>query len=215
MTIQPVSELSVDLDFANQLSFDELDQLGGLEVISHDLIDDDRKPFLLGVPHIITRCTFRPSDYNDDYDMISCEAIIASEAKLHRAVKAGRVVHASTVENLNPVIEPGARIVYNDGSTGIRNQVVAMLHATGALDCGGTGHEMWSRSHTQWAGYNVDCIEVVEKKDGSTYAVTKALPGGRPFVIKVNGGLRVSSYSYDEKLGMAVDGDKQRTYYLQ
>lgn len=216
VTVEPVQVDQVDLAFANQLSFDELDGLGGLEIISHDLIDDDHKDLLLGVPHIITRCVWRPSDYNDDYDMISCEAVIASEQKLARAVQMGRIVHAPTMEQLSPVIEPGARIVYNDGSTGIRNQINAMLHATGAIEFpGGDDQSRWSAGHTQWIGYNTDCIDIVVKRDESTYAVSKALPGGRPFIIKVGGGLRVSRFGWDDKAKQVVDGDTQRTYYLQ
>lgn len=216
MTVEPVQEQSLDLAFTQQLSFDELDGLGGLEIVSHDLIDDDHKDLLLGVPHIITRCVWRPSDYNDDYDMISVEAVIASEQKLARAVQMGRIVHAPTMEQLSPVIEPGGRIVYNDGSTGIRNQINAMLHATGAIEFPpGDDVGRWSTGHTRWAGYETNSIEIVVKKDGSTYAASKGLPGGRPFVIKVGGGLRVSRFGWDDKAKQVVDGDTQRTYYLQ
>lgn len=86
------------------------------------------KEHLLGVPHIITKVTFQtPSKRKGtDRDFVSVEATVADEETLARAIKRGRVPNTTGLADC--AVEPNERIVYNDGSTGIRRQIVMMLN---------------------------------------------------------------------------------------
>lgn len=63
------------------------------------------KATLIGVPHIITGVSFRPVDAKNKRDFVSVEATDVNDLA----------------------------IVYNDGGTGIRRQIVAYLQAAGQL----------------------------------------------------------------------------------
>lgn len=77
--------------------------VAGTSVVEGRTLRD--KSDLIGVPHIITAVSFRPVDAKNARDFVSVEATDVNDLA----------------------------IVYNDGSTGIRRQIVAYLQAHGQL----------------------------------------------------------------------------------
>lgn len=215
-----------DGSYSNVASFDELDQRGGLEVISHTLVDDkeeDRKTWLRGMYFIITRLVYREGNYLDGY--VSCEAVVATDDRFDECLKRQQNAELNerfpgveqTRDMLPGWLYPGARIVFNDGSTGIRNQCTEMIASMKVplikVPIPKQGAHRWSVLHTEWEILRPDCVETRVKVDGEQSTIVHALPG-KDFSIKCYRGLRSSGYQWDEKLGRAVDGQGQRTYYL-
>lgn len=96
-------------------------------VLGADLVSTDDALFdaLVGVPFLITRVFYRPSEYGtaSEGNYVSVEAVIAPEHILRR-----RRVNIETMP-----FEPESQVVFNDGSTGIARQITAYLHATGRI----------------------------------------------------------------------------------
>lgn len=111
----------------NAMSFsDMLDE--AVEVQGNQLVKDDIADELEGVPFVITKVTFRPGmldpgDKSRRLAYVSCEAVIADEVYL-----AKRKVNLDEKPFL-----PGDHIVFNDGSTGIYRQIVAVLESVGYI----------------------------------------------------------------------------------
>lgn len=94
--------------------FSALLQSGGVDATdSLDLIDD--KESLIGVPFIVTKAVFRPSDKvsGDDYVSLEC-----------------------TSSETDPITGRNRRLVINDSGTGIRRQMVRYLTHKGIIDPG-------------------------------------------------------------------------------
>lgn len=199
--------------FSNNLSFDDLDSSAGFSIISHDLVDDERKTWLRGMYFIITGVTYRPGDFEGDY--ISVEAVLASEDRFNECLKRSQLAELNerfpgeeqTADRLPGWMYPEARVVFNDGSTGIRSQCTAMLQQAGLINVPGGN---WNLPFGEWD--ILSPVVNVHTKQDDTQTLTVTDP--RAFIIKCYRGLRVSEYKYDAKLGRAVDGEGQRTYYL-
>jgi hypothetical protein len=200
-----------------QLGYDELARFDGAwQIDSNQLFNSDAKPFLLGVPFIITALTFRPippTKVNPNpRDYVSVEAIIASEDVLERELRLGRVPNFDSLAGLESVgVEPELRIVFNDGSTGVRRQLVMMLHTAGVIDAGGD-KSMGGAQYDQWYGGWTHIDQWTKEPDGESLdgvphiTMTSA---GKPLVIKCKRGLRASTYENEN-----TDNQEVTTYYL-
>lgn len=164
------------------------------------------KKDLLGVPHIITRVTYwTPPKDPKQMGMVSVEAVVGDIPSLMRAIERKHVPHVDEMRQLQ--VDPEERIVYNDGSTGVRRQLTQMFQAFGIIDVGGSpedGDARFDRRWTDWDSFSQtrpqgDDIEV--PSIGMNHK-------GRPLVIKVLRGLYVSEYSNDYT-------DEGRTYYVK
>lgn len=127
MTASDLATIELQQRELASLSFDEImaqlaDTNSGIKVVSRDLIKD--KGELIGVPNVITRIAFIPGDFPGT-DYVALEATVASETVLKDEIQKGRLTIVNDVKNLS--VEPDQTIVYLDGGTGIRRQVVAML----------------------------------------------------------------------------------------
>ena len=212
MSIVPQSHMPLSL---NQMSIEELEAYDGPEVRvdSAELFESDDKWKLQGVPHYITSVTYRPTLMEGEpADYVSVESRIASESVLDLRIKQERV-HGGSVRSLAQLIElgvePGAQIVYNDGSTGIRQQLTYMLHSMGIIQVAEVPyHEVNVRNKVfttyfqQWDSFD----QKLETKDGEVYPEIRMRDLNNPLLIKVRQGLRVSDYTFD---GRAV-----QTWYL-
>jgi hypothetical protein len=80
---------------------------------------------LQGVPFMITRVVYRPSDFGGatEANYVSCEAVLAPASILVR-----KHVDLSTLP-----FDPGGMVIFNDGSTGIARQITEYLHAAGYI----------------------------------------------------------------------------------
>lgn len=96
-------------------------------VLGADLVSTDDALFdaLVGVPFMITRVVYRPSEYGTDREgnYVSVEAVIAP----------GDVLRKRRIDPDALPFKPDSQIVFNDGSTGIARQITAYLHATGRI----------------------------------------------------------------------------------
>lgn len=142
------AELSVQN--SGQLSFAALQNENALAVIQSAELERD-KNLLLGVPHVITRVTYRPGI--DDKDYVSVEATLGDYAALSHAVLRKWIPNVATVDDL--VFDPEERIVYNDGSTGIRRQLTMILHNAGIINVGPVEDGFsYDRPYTEWESFN-------------------------------------------------------------
>lgn len=96
---------------------------GADEILGHDLAKDELLDALEGVPFLIHRVYFRPSEVSGRKNYVTCEAKIADRTLLER-----RHVRVDSLP-----FDPGDLVVFNDGSTGIYRQVVAYLHGKGFI----------------------------------------------------------------------------------
>lgn len=118
-------------------------------VLGFDKASDEILDALAGVPHLITRVTYRKGDFARHY--VSCEVVLAPRNVMER-----RRVNLATLP-----FDPGDLVVYNDGSTGIRRQVTAYLYAKGFISLpepitegGKAGESSFDLSPDEWAGVN-------------------------------------------------------------
>lgn len=225
MATQEVSVIDVSNIDVVTATYDELiaSPAALLTVDSVGLLDE--KESLAGVPHVITRATFWSIDEDQikaankaglptPRGYVSLEATVASEDKLARAVRRS-LCPVDKVEDLD--VEPNERVIYNDGSTGIRRQVVVMLQLAGLIDVGGEATDTeperdrrFDVPWTEWANAGTQWVRQGEDKDGNAIMVPSFAfgPGGNPLLIHVRRGLEVSTYEN-------AWTDKGTTWYLK
>lgn len=186
-----------DADLMN-ISYAELDASDQYRIPGWDLVDN--KDFLMGVPFMIVGVTFqmpvadkaRPSGARD---YVSCRAVIGNDDALAEAVERGWIPGKLA-------FKPEERILFNDGSTGIRRDIVKILHSANLID---VGHEdnptRFDLPWTEWKSFSQSAMqgENVVPEFISNHR-------GNLFTIKARRGVRKSEYS--NEYGDAV------TYYL-
>lgn len=158
------------------------------------------KNALIGVPHIITSVTYRESnDKNKPRGYVSVEATIAPAPAIENAIRRGWIPDVSTLADFK--LDPGANVVYNDGSTGIRRQLTKMFFDAGMCDVGGDPKEAgarFDRSHTEWESCKFEGTRHDSEFDVDvTYPLFDQSPNGGRLLIVVKHGLRVSEYGED------------------
>lgn len=189
--------LPADVDLMN-VSFDELAQSDQYRIPGWDLVDN--KDLLMGVPFCIVGVTFqipvsdkaRPAG---ERDYVSCRAVIGSEAMLTEAQDRGWIPGKLA-------FKPEERILFNDGSTGIRRDIVKILQSAELIN---VGHEddknRFDLPWTQWESFS----QSAEQGNNIVPEFTTNHRGNL-FTIMARRGVRKSEYS--NEYGDAV------TYYL-
>jgi hypothetical protein len=195
------------------LSYSELLGLESYRIAGTALVD---KKELLGVPHIITKVTFwMPKQLKDgsyQSGMASVEATLGDEATLTMAAGRGWIPGVESFAALK--LNANERIVYNDGSTGVRRQLVAIFHTAGLITVAArdkkteeefASNRVFDRPWTDWAAFT----QHVRQSDevGAVPCISRD-DRGNPLVIRVDRGLSVSAYSNDYT-------DEGETYYLR
>jgi hypothetical protein len=201
----------------NQLSIEELEAYEGPEVRvdSAELFESDEKWKLLGVRHYITKVTYRPTLMEGELsDYVSVEARIASAAVLELRIKQERIPNIRSLDQLVELgVEPGGSIVYNDGSTGIRQQLTYMFHSMGVITVGNIApqdvhskNKEFTKPFSEWDSVG-DQFYLGEFEGNDFKAPDIHMRDQQnPLLIKALGGLRVSDYTYD--------GRPAQTYYI-
>jgi hypothetical protein len=87
---------------------------------------------LIGVPMCLILATFRQGDIKSNISKefgwyVSLDTVIAPQAEIDRAIRRNRIPDEVTVP------EPGERLVFNEGGTGVYRQVVAYLEMRGYI----------------------------------------------------------------------------------
>lgn len=190
--------LTPDTDLMN-VPYSEIDNAGEFyKIPGWDLVDDKDK--LMGVPFIIVGVTFqmpvadkaRPAG---ERDYVSCRAIIGDQAALDEAEERGWIPGKLA-------FKPEERILFNDGSTGIRRDIVKILHSAGLIDVGHDGDP--ARFDNPWTQWD-ECKQHAQQGENLVPEFVSNHRGNL-FTIKARRGVRKSEYS--NEYGDAV------TYYL-
>lgn len=158
--------------------------------IGHDLAKKELLDALVGVPFAITRVVFRRGIPKQGltYEPAVCavECVIAPEHVLRR-----RRIDMSMLP-----FEPGAQVVFNDGSTGVYRQIVAYLAASGRIELpegaenGPMGETKYDLPPSEWTAFHAGELWYDANKDGFlSYAVNVRYSCPR--------GLRISEYEND------------------
>jgi hypothetical protein len=169
-------------------------------VAGADLAKDETLDALVGVPFLITRFTFRkgiPKPGLPDAAVIAVEAVIAPENVLRR-----RRVNMELLP-----FEPGAQVVFNDGSTGIYRQIVTYLVARGYIEVsddkpekGKMGESRYDVHPERFAAIHAGTVTRNEKTGYLDYTVNVRLTCPR--------GISISDYESE------FNPDGARTRYL-
>lgn len=210
--------------YAENMSVEDLIELeGGYTAAGFNLIP---KNFLLGVPLVVTGLRFQPIIVPEKgpnkgvkpRGYVTCEAAVYPELDVKRQVTMGRVVHylgdrkfetAASLEDLK--VAPTERIVFNDGSTGIRRQIVQLLHNNGFIQVVPTPKiderdPILDTPWDEWTNIGVQRTMIGEIE--APY-ICRSYDGAKPLTIRCPRGLRVSDYE-----NPTGQGDIAETYYL-
>jgi hypothetical protein len=173
-----------------QLSFAQLRE-GATAIISEAQLEKD-KARLLGIPHIVTRLTYRPGIEEKDY--VSVEAVTADIETLEYEVKRGRVPNVSTLADL--LVEPNEKIIYNDGSTAARRQFTMILHNLGLIEVPGVQQDMavFDTPYWDWTSFSQVGFMNGENDEKIEVPDFTLSPSGAPLAILVDHGLRISVF---------------------
>lgn len=186
-----------DADLMN-VNYAELNAGETYKIPGWDLVDN--KDHLMGVPFFIVGVTFqmpvadkaRPAG---ERDYVSCRAIVGDKDALTEAEERGWIPGKLA-------FKPEERILFNDGSTGIRRDIVKILHSAGLID---VGHEddpaRFDNPWTMWKSFSQHAMQ-------GENMVPEFISNhrGNLFTIKARRGVRRSDYSNEY-------GDSS-TYYL-
>lgn len=189
-----------DADYA-MMSYDQLMGMETFRVFGLSLLSKEE---LLGVPHVITKVTYWTPN-KDQLGMVSCEATVASEHYLAKAIDRGWVPNVSAPDQFK--LEPNERVVYNDGGTGVRRQLTALFHANEVINVGRDDVADDSRfdvAWPEWVSFSEWRRQSAEA--GNVPCVTRI--GARPLILRADRGLSLSEYTNDYT-------DKGKTYYLR
>jgi hypothetical protein len=152
---------------------------------------------LIGVPFIITRAVFRPSDYMNAATKtvphyVSLEIVTGDDATFAKARQRGRITDQCP-------IDPGEELVFNEGGTGVYRQIVAAFEAFGWIGLpegpqeGPYGESRMDTPLGEW--------DFTKSGVSAGVDVRFAADGGQvvtaPLLILVKRGLRQSEYEND------------------
>lgn len=186
-----------------------------------------QKGYLLGVPFLITGIRFAaippipdkgPNKGVQPRGYVTLECAVYPEDAVKRALTAKRISHydreartttiPSAMEDLR--VLPEERFVVNDGSTGLRRQMVFLLHRYGYISVVDSADRLDERDPAfdlPWDQWHSIGAQVTTVGDVELPYISRDIGTGGPFVMKAPRGLRVSEYTVD---GM---GDAE-TFYL-
>jgi hypothetical protein len=165
------------------------------------------KAWLVGVPHVITRVTFWVPQMGNGH--CSVEGYVGTQNMLNRASQRGRIEEMNSDGTAK--VDAEEPIVYADGSTGIRRQLVELLCTYGLVTIksklpaeGAMGESRYDLPWSEWESFagsrkqgteDVPCIE-----ESHT---------GAPLRIHVKNGLGASTGGANRPAGA------EPTYYLR
>lgn len=185
--------------------FDGDDFATGYSLPGYSKVD---KSWLIGVPHVITRVTFwTPGKVGVGF--CSVEAHVGTEAMLKKAVERGNVEEVRG--DGTPKVDAKEPVIYNDGGTGIRRQLVSLLSHFELLTIksklpeeGGMGESRYDLPWTQW-----DSFSGTTRQGDADVPSFQENHNGSPFRIIVRGGLQASMGGANRPDGA------EPTYYLR
>jgi hypothetical protein len=188
------------------LSFAELIELDSHVIDGFTEVD---KSEMLGVPHVITSMTFWYPK-KDQRGFVSVECTAGDANALETALRRGWIPNKTMLSEL--MFSPNERVLYNDGSTGIRRQLVELLESARLLDVGNRDIRDRSRFDKSWLEWESFSQHTTQGNNDSGEPVIvpsfRENANGQPLLVIVPRGLHVSQYSNDHT-------DEGETYFLR
>jgi len=203
----PTSTMSTEISLSSDIQMNLFDGDKFAPGYSLPGFTEVDKSWMIGVPHVITAVTFWTPKKGIGH--CSVEAYVGTAKMLERQLKREKIEELSGTE---PMVDPEEAIVYSDGSTGIRRQLVSLFAGVGMIEFdketqglpteGKLGESQYDTPWTSWATYSQS------RQQGENMVPSFSLSHtGTPLRIAVNGGLMRSAYSNDT-------GDSA-TFYLR
>lgn len=202
MTDQPTLAI-VENDIRSHEVMAYEDQLSGAYafgvIAGTNLVEKDE---LQSIPHIITAVTFQviPEKVKKTdatpRGFVSIEATVASEKDLQRSVRRLRKsLKQPDLQIDDLAFGPDDRVVYNDGGTGVRRQIVEFLDMSGIITVGEPvlPEDITNKFDAPWTMWNT-VPQMFEQKEGVSVPRITTFADGRPFKLWSRNGLRVSTY---------------------
>jgi hypothetical protein len=158
------------------------------EIPGFGLVTD--KKTVIGLPFSILGVTFQKpvKDKANEYgerDYVTLRCVVHDAAHIADALRRGLIPSGEAA------YDPEERIVINDGSTGIRRQIVKMLHSAKLIDIGAIESEFsYDKPWTQWESFSQSEFQGEDEVPGFTKN-----HNGNQLHIKARRGLRASVYS--------------------
>lgn len=186
----------LQFDYRQLVESGEAYQIPGFGLVSD-------KSLLIGVPHIIVGVTFQMplADKANEFgfrDYVTLRGMIGDQIALDEALE------RNWVPGGRIPFKPNELICYNDGSTGIRREVVNMLNSTGLIKVGDVELPTSNPLDKPWTQWEEFSQSVVQGENTVPEFMTNH--NGNQFLIRVMRGLRASAYT--NEYGDSV------TYYL-
>ena len=185
-----------------------------------------QKGFLIGFPFLVTGVKFAvipptpdkgPNKGVKPRGYVTLECAAYPEDAVKRALSSKRIVHydreartseiPTALEDLR--VLPEERFVINDGSTGLRRQMVFLLHRYGYISvvAGERLDERDPRLDLAWDEWHSIGAQVSAVGEVEVPYITRDIVTAKPFILRAPRGLRVSEYTVDGS------GDAE-TFYL-
>lgn len=209
--VEPIQPAEMTNRPLGQMSFAQLrDQ--ATAIVSEAQLEQD-KLRLLGVPFVATRLTFRPgiTDAAGNLnDYVSVEAVIGGEPELAEALRRGWIPNASGVIADLP-FRPNEKVVFNDGSTGVRRQFVTLLWKLGLIEIEGVAGDaaIFDTPYFGWKSFSQHSLMNGEGDEKLTVPDFTEGSNGTPLAIFADHGLRLSEFP-----NPANPKDTSRVFYL-
>lgn len=196
--VREETRLAVHDGAVHTLSFSELLDLESFVIDGFTEVGKDE---LQGVPHVVTGVTFWTPKRNPDKTLqrgfVSVECTIGDANALDIALRRGWIPNKTSQDQL--LFSPNERVVYNDGSTGVRRQLVQILHDAKLIDVGTRDVTDASRFDVPWLEWESFTQFTTQGKDSDGQDIIvpsiKTKPNGNPLIIVVPRGLVKSEYS--------------------
>jgi len=165
---------------------------------------------LLGIPFYILSAHFQMPTETRPRGYVTLETVIAPKELIEQQIKYGRVAMGLEADAFATFdawherwgIEPGAPLIFNDGSTGIRRELVEMLHVAGLINVGFTPQErkdegrfVFDRPWTEWA----ESGTLVQVGSGESARMEPHFDNAGKALVKVHRGLKVSRKDEESK----------------
>lgn len=188
-----------------QLSYSDLINTGEFyQIPGFGLVTD--KDLLIGVPHVVVGVTFQmpvkdkareANNMGGERDYVTLRALVADDVFLREAEE------RQWIPGGKCAFREQELICYNDGSTGIRRDIVRILDSVGLISIGHENHpNRLDLPWTMWDSFSQSAVQGENIVPEFTTSHT-----GSMFVLKVGRGLRKSQYSNDY-------AEDAVTYYL-
>lgn len=172
------------------------------------------KLHLLGLPFIIVGLKFQKAMRTEIggrfRDYVTVDAFVADEATVQDALDKGRVMKSvgrdaevfTKIEDLP--VAPEERIMFNDGSTGVRRQIVELLHRVGLVkvaeeedirESNANGRRVFDTAWNQWIDPAASGVPSYwTAADETEVPGYRSFADGRPLIVAAPRGLTGSVY---------------------